>query len=62
VTAQELLRVRAHHLKAISELRRHPPGHEFAYQRLQTQSNSEAIDRHQAAIAEIDAELERRRK
>lgn len=63
-TAQQLLRERAEHLAAISQLRREGAtvGHEYAYQRLQAQGNSEAIAQHQAAIDAIDAELERRRK
>jgi hypothetical protein len=63
VTNQELLRLRADHLRAISQLQRHRPGHEFAYQRAAALDNAAAIAVRRVAITEIDAELaERRRK
>jgi hypothetical protein len=63
-TAQELLRKRAHHLKAISALRRRAPAtrYELAVHRAEARDITDAVDRHRAAVAEIDAELERRRK
>jgi hypothetical protein len=63
MTAQELLRERAHHLKAISALRRQAPTtrYELAVHRAEAQDITDAVDRHRAAIAEIDAELDRRR-